>query len=314
MSGKKIAGALAVALLTLAGTGAVARAADPDSCKIVRVADGGWTDNTAQNGVLTSILKGLGYQPNVSVLAVPIILEGMKGNGVDMWLDNWMPSQTAEAGPYLKDKTVESVATNLEGAGYGPAVLDDAYAGGVKDLSDLHKFKKQFDGKIYGIEPGNDGNRILQSAIDDPANQLQGWELVESSEQAMLAQVDRFAKDKQWIIFLAWAPHPVMSKMKLHYLTGFEKDGFGPSTVHTLTRAGYTTACPNVGQLLKNLKFSMELEGSIMEAILAGTDGEVAATDWLKKNPGDLEGWLKGVTTFDGKDGLPAVKASLGLN
>ena len=314
MSGKGIAGAFAVALLTVAGTTAAAQAADPESCKAVRVADGGWTDNTAQNGVLTTILKGLGYEPKTNVLAVPIILEGMKGKDVDIWLDNWMPSQTAEVSPYLKDKTVDTVAANLEGAGYGPAVLDDAAAAGVKDLSDLHKFKEQFDGKIYGIEPGNDGNRILQAAIDNPANNLQGWELVESSEQGMLSQVERARKDKKWIIFLAWAPHPVMSTLPLRYLSGFEKDGFGPSTVHTLTRANYVTDCPNVGRLLKNLKFSMALEGSIMEAILAGTDGEVAGKDWLKKNPGDLDAWLKDVTTFEGKDGLPAVKASLGLN
>ena len=42
-------------------------------------------------------------------------------------------------------------------------------------------------------------------------------------------------------------------------------------------------------------------------------DGAVAARNWVKANPDKLAAWLDGVTTFDGKDGLAAVKASLGM-
>ena len=34
------------------------------------------------------------------------------------------------------------------------------YDDGLKDFADIAKFKDQLDGKIYGIEPGNDGNRL----------------------------------------------------------------------------------------------------------------------------------------------------------
>ena len=51
-----------------------------------------------------------------------------------------------------------------------------------------------------------------------------------------------------------------------------------------------------------------------MGAILNdGEDPEDAATAWLTANPGVLAGWLDGVTTFDGGDGLAAVEAALGL-
>src|SRR3546814_10756865 len=56
------------------------------------------------------------------------------------------------------------------------------------------------------------------------------------------------------------------------------------------------------------------MEGAIMGAILNdGKNEKVAATEWLKANPGVLDGWLAGVQTVDGKDGLAAVKAHLGL-
>ncbi len=51
-----------------------------------------------------------------------------------------------------------------------------------------------------------------------------------------------------------------------------------------------------------------------MGAILDdGQDPEDAAEAWLKKNPDVLDGWLDGVTTFDGGDAMAAVKSDLGL-
>ncbi|HMF68042.1 MAG TPA: glycine betaine ABC transporter substrate-binding protein, partial [Phyllobacterium sp.] len=89
---------------------------------------------------------------------------------------------------------------------------------------------------------------------------------------------------------------------------------FGGAIIHTNVRAGYTTECPNIGKLLTNLKFNLQMENEIMGKILDdGEDGAKAATEWLKANPAILDTWLAGVTTYDGKEGLPAVKSSLGL-
>jgi glycine betaine/proline transport system substrate-binding protein len=302
---------LASALLAISAV--AAQAAEPESCKTVRMADVGWTDNTAQNGLFKTVLKGLGYTTEDQVLALPVIMESLKNKDLDIFLDNWMPSNEANVKPYLDDKSLDMLGANLTGAGYGPVVPDYVAAAGVKDVKDLGKNADKFDKKFYGIEPGNDGNKIVQAKIDDPASGLKGWELVESSEQGMLAQAQKSMKNKEWIAFLGWTPHPVMGKMNLVYLTGFENDGFGDAQIKTLTRPGYSAECANVGKLLSNLKFDLAMESSIMEAIDGGTEGEKASADWLKANPGVLDAWLAGVTTVDGKDGLSAVKSNLGV-
>jgi glycine betaine/proline transport system substrate-binding protein len=301
----------AIALGLVAGS---AQAADPESCKAVRFSDVGWTDIQATTGVATVILKALGYEPEVQVLSVPVTYQSLKNKDIDVFLGNWMPSMTADVQPFLDDKSVEQLTTNLEGAGYGIVVPKYVADAGVTELSQLSEHKDQFEGKIYGIEPGNDGNRIVQGMIDDPANKLEGWELVESSEQGMLAQAEKTMKDDGWIAFLGWTPHPVMGQMNLHYLGGMGDSGFGAATVLTNVRAGYASECPNVGKLLGNLKFDLGSEGAMMDAILSqGKDAETAATEWLKANPSALDAWLAGVTTFDGQDGLAAVKSSLGV-
>jgi glycine betaine/proline transport system substrate-binding protein len=306
--------ALAVALA--AGT-ATAFAAEPDSCKTVRFSDVGWTDITATTATATTVLDALGYDTDIKVLSVPVTYTSLKNKDIDVFLGNWMPTMEADIAPYREDGSVETVRENLEGAKYTLTTNAAGAALGIKSFEDIAKHKDELDGKIYGIEPGNDGNRLILDMISADTFGLKDFDVVESSEQGMLAQVARAAKSDEPVVFLGWEPHPMNANFELTYLTGGD-DIFGPdlggATIYTNVRQGYTAECANVGKFLENLKFTLAMENEIMSAILDdGQDPEDAAEAWLKKNPGVLDGWLAGVTTFDGGDGMAAVKSELGL-
>ncbi|NOR22993.1 MAG: choline ABC transporter substrate-binding protein [Desulforhopalus sp.] len=292
-------------------------ASDPASCKEVRFSDVGWTDITATTATVSIVVEGLGYSTKTQLLSVPVTYTSLKNKDIDIFLGNWMPTMKADIEPYTKDGSVEVTGRNLTGAKYTLAVPQYVYDGGLKSFADIAKFKSELKGKIYGIEAGNDGNRLIQGMIDENKFGLKKFKLVDSSEAGMLSQVSRAIKRKNWIVFLGWAPHPMNANFKLAYLSGGD-DVFGPNfggaDVYTNTRKGYTTECPNVGTLLKNLKFSLEMENEIMGAILDdGQEPVKAAKIWLKKNPSVLNSWLKGVKTIDGKDGLASVKKHLGI-
>ena len=287
-------------------------AAEPESCKTVRFADVGWTDIQVTTGVTSVVLEALGYQPEVSTLSVPVTYASLKNKDIDVFLGNWMPSMSADIKAYLDDKSVEQIGTNLEGAGYGLVVPQYVADAGVKSLADLGANAEKFGGKIYAIEAGNDGNRIIQTLIDDPKNNLSGYQMVESSEAGMLTEAEKAIKNNEWIIFLAWTPHPIMGEMKIHYLDGMGDSGFGAASVLTNVRAGYTAECPNVGKLLSNLKFTLEMEGAMMEPVLKdGADPKETARTWLKAHPDAAKAWLQGVTTADGNDAAAALDAAL---
>ncbi|MEQ8395156.1 choline ABC transporter substrate-binding protein [Thalassobaculum sp.] len=298
-------------------TTAPALAADPASCQKVTFSDVGWTDITATTAAASVVLDALGYEPKTQILSVPVTYASLKNKDVDVFLGNWMPSMAADLKPYTDDGSVVSLTANLEGAKYTLAVPSYVAAAGVKSFADLAPNKAKFDGKLYGIEPGNDGNRLIQDMIDKDAFGLKGWEVVESSEQGMLSQVARAARGKEWIVFLGWAPHPMNANFDLTYLAGGD-DFFGPdyggATVYTNVRAGLTKECPNLGKLITNLKFTLEMENAVMGSILDdGMQPEKAAAKYLKAHPDLAMSWLDGVTTFKGEDAKKAVSAKLGL-
>jgi len=303
-------------LATALSSGA-AFAADPESCKAVSFSDVGWTDITATTATASVILEALGYQPSVEILSVPVTYTSLKNKDIDVFLGNWMPTMEADIKPYLEDKSVETIVTNLEGAKYTLAVPKYTFDAGLKDFADIAKFKDKLDDKIYGIEAGNDGNRLILDMISANKFDLSGFELVESSEAGMLSAVQKAASSKEDVVFLGWEPHPMNANIEMAYLSGGDEvfgPNYGGATVHTNVRAGYTTECPNVGKFVTNLVFSLKMENEIMGAILNdGKEPNAAASEWLKANPDAVTPWLAGVTTFDGGDATAAVKSALGM-
>ncbi|TKD15441.1 choline ABC transporter substrate-binding protein [Rhodobacter capsulatus] len=301
-------------LLAGAATVSLALPAAAD-CNKVTFSDVGWTDITATTAVTTTVLQALGYETDIKLLSVPVTYTALSSGDVDVFLGNWMPSMEADLAPYRDDGTVETVRTNLVGAKYTLATNAAGAALGLKDFADIATHKDALEGKIYGIEPGNDGNRLVLDMITAGKFGLTGFEVVESSEQGMLAAVAKGEKDNTPVVFLGWEPHPMNANFKMSYLTGGD-DVFGPNfggaEVNTNVRKGYVAECPNTGKLLTNLEFSLAMENEIMGKILDdGIDPPTAARDWLAAHPEVLAPWLAGVTTKDGGDGLAAVTAAL---
>jgi glycine betaine/proline transport system substrate-binding protein len=274
------------------------------NCDSVTFSDVGWTDITATTAVATVLLESLGYETDIKVLSVPVTYTSMAAGDIDVFLGNWMPTMEADIAPYREAGTVDTVRANLEGAKYTLAVNKVAADLGIASFADIAKHKDALNGKIYGIEPGNDGNRLIIDMIGADAFGLAGFEVAESSEQGMLAQVARADRRNEPVVFLGWEPHPMNANFQMSYLTGGD-DYFGPNlggaTVFTNTRAGYVTECPNVGKLLTNMEFTLAMENEIMGKILDdGMDPAEAARMWIEANPDAVAVWLDGVTKRDG--------------
>ncbi len=292
-----------------------AHAAEPQTCRDVRMAGPGWTDIDATNAMAGVVLKALGYRQDVANLSVPITYQGLKKGQVDVFLGNWMPAQGPLVKPFVDERSIDVLHANLSGAKFTLAVPDYVAAAGVRSFADLERFADRFGGKIYGIEPGAPANQNIKRLLADHALGAANWSLVESSETGMLTQVERAVRDRRWVVFLAWEPHLMNTKFRLTYLSGgdayFGPD-YGGATVNTVARAGFAGQCANLARLFRQMTFTVDLENRMIADMLDHkTPPALAAQRALKADPARVAGWLDGVTTAAGAPGLPAVRAAL---
>jgi glycine betaine/proline transport system substrate-binding protein len=295
--------ALLGAVLLTAASGA-STAAEPAECRNVRFGVVGFSDVAAVTAITSEVLARLSYAPASVNLPIPIIFASLQNRNIDVFLGNWMPAQEADSKPYLANQSVEVVGPNLEKAKFTLAVPQYLYDAGLKDFAAIKNYAGALDSSIYGIEPGAAANRLVLGMIKANAFGLGHFRLIESSEQGMLAELERAYRTHKPFVFVGWDPHPMNLRFKIQYLAGgdatFGPD-FGGATINTVTRSGLSQECPNLGKLLHNLKFTLTGESEIMAAILDRHEQpDVAAKEWLSTHPELVSTWLTGVSSFDG--------------
>lgn len=305
-------------LLSLIGAAlfsAHAMAAEPASCKSIRMGVVSWTDVVATSAMADVLLNGLGYDSKQTSPVQQIIFAGIRDKRLDIFLGYWKPAMDNNIAPFLAAKQVKVFdKPSLADAQATLAVPQYVADAGLKTFADIARFKDKLGGKLYGIEPGSGANTDIQKMIDTNRFGLGGFKLVASGEAGMLAAVQRAVNRKEFVVFVGWTPHPMNINMKMAYLTGSE-DVFGPdegrATVSTVTAPDFAERCPNANRLLENLTYTAAQESQLMVPIMERQSPQDVARQWLRDHPEDLQRWLAGVTTFDGRDGVAAVQASL---
>ncbi|MFO7801244.1 MAG: ABC transporter substrate-binding protein [Desulfovermiculus sp.] len=313
--------ALAAVMLCVAGP---AWAKKGQEVRLVQV---NWTGVTAKTETAAYLLEQLGYKTDVITASVPIMFQSLAQEQRDVAMGLWLPTQRGMIRKHMRKGDIDLVTTNLSGAKYTVAVTKEAYEDGVQHFSDLDQYKDKYDGTIYGIEAGNDGNKVILDMIDDDAYGLGDWELMPSSEAGMLTQVRReIDRGNPWVAWLGWAPHPMNLSIDMKFLHGGEKywgPNQGAATVRTICRTGYAWKNPNIGQFFENFVFTVEEQAQMGEYVLnQDMDYVEAGKKLIKEKPELLERWFDQggtyttdvVKTADGKqDALKAVREAMGL-
>lgn len=286
--------------------------------KEVRFGAVSWTGVTIKTELGKHILDSIGYDASIKNLSVPIVYKALDMGDIDIFLGNWMPSMESIANKFFEKGTVVKYVANMPGAKYTLAAPSFVVASGLKDFSDIAKYADKLDHKIYGLEPGNDGNLIIQSMIDANTFGLGDFTITPISEPLMLAEVKSLSKEGKWVVFLGWSPHYMNEIIDMKYLTGSTGDTFGEddgtATVFTNIRKGFDKKMPNVGHFLNNFIFPISMINEV--SLMMQNDKELnhseAGLAYLKEHPEVYKSWLAGVTTADGKQpALPVFEANL---
>lgn len=176
------------------------------------------------------------------------------------------------------------------------ATLILAGCGGSKTSSDYIGDQVKFE--IIGIDPGAGLMQATEKVLTEYG--LDDWTLIEGSDTAMMASLDKAYKAKQPIIITGWTPHWMFSKYDLKYLEDPKKVYGEDEKIHTIVRAGLKDDEPTAYEFLDRFQWTPADMETVMGLIVDGAEPEAAAGQWVEDNADKVNEWIDGLSLSSG--------------
>ncbi len=246
-----------------------------------------WDCANASTHVVAALIEDeLGKKVDVTSVDAGPMWTGMARGDFDAMNCAWLPATHEAYYEEYKDDVV-NLGPNLDGARIGlvvPAYVD------IESIEDLKDYVDEFDGKITGIDPGAGIMAATEDAIEK--YELDEFDLVEGSDAAMTAALERAIDRDEWIVITGWTPHWKFASHDLKYLED-PKNVFGDAEhIATIVTPELEEQHPDVFTLLDNFYWTPEEIGVVMGYIEDGIDPFDAARKWISENPERVEEWL----------------------
>lgn len=247
-----------------------------------------WDSCVASNNVVAAVIEDrLGYDVDLTSVDAGPLFAGLARGDFDAFMCTWLPS-THEAywdeyGDSLADMNV-----SIDGADIGWAVPSYVDVDSIEELNDNAAL---FDGEVIGIDPGAGLMRASDTALSE--YDLSNFTVIDGSDAAMAAALDRAITRGEPIIVTSWRPHWMWAAYDIKYLDD-PRGVFGAAEqIHTVVNDDFAETGPaDVLEFLGNFNWTSTHMGDVMLKIREGMDPADAARAWIADNPELVESWF----------------------
>lgn len=247
-----------------------------------------WDSCVASNNVVAAVLEDrLGYDVELTSVDAGPMFAGLARGDFDAVMCTWLPvtheAYWAEFGDDLVD-----LRASLDGADIGWAV--PAYVD-LDSIEDLNANAVMFGGQVIGIDPGAGLMRASDEAIE--AYGLTNFKVIDGSDAAMAAALDRAITREEPIIVTSWRPHWMWAAYDIKYLAD-PLGVFGASEqIHTVANAGFAADGPaDALAFLRNFNWTGADMGDVMLKVREGMEPADAARAWIAENQDLVDSWF----------------------
>jgi len=254
---------------------------------------GGWTENEAVSNLSMVILEeDLGYdEVSVETADLGLVFQGVAGGDYDAFQDVWMPNHSVQL-EEVKDDVVQLDPWFDGTTKFSIAVPSYMNIDSIDQLNDTGATE------IIGIEPG----AIIMTAI--PENTIPEYnldlELIESSTQGMLSEIERRFQDEEEFAFIAWSPHWMNTEYDFTYLedpkntlTNEEGDSLTePSELSSIVRKDLEEDDPVAFAFLNEFTMTEDQLNELEAVIVEEGDPVAGSRAWLEDNRDVVQPWI----------------------
>lgn len=238
----------------------------------------GWSSTEVPTEIIKQILEEEGYDVEVTLLDQPLIFEGLKNKEVDFFMDAWLPYTEEALWDEYGDDLIK-VAESYEEAPLGWAVPEYVEEDSIEDIK---KVPEKFDGKVYTIDEGAGVATIGYDVIDD--YELDEFEMVPSSEGAMVGKLDAAVNQEEPVIITGWRPHSMFTQYDLKFLEE-PKENYKEDTIYVISYEEITEEHPELYDILSNWSIDIDdLEEMMYEHEINDRPFDELASEWIEEN------------------------------
>ncbi|WYP27238.1 glycine betaine ABC transporter substrate-binding protein [Alkalihalobacillus sp. FSL W8-0930] len=249
-----------------------------------------YSDGTAFAYVWKQLLEEEGYDVNITTFEKAFLFEGTINGDLDVAFPAWLPF-TDEAYVTLDSDEMELTEDHLLYEGAHNGLVVPTYMEDINSIEDLPDAIDQFNGEIAGIDPGSSLMQIMNNDII-PHYQLDSYELTNSSEQAMMQQLDTAYQNQEPVVVTLWSPHYAFEDYDLKYLEDPDNVFGDPDSIYYMGRNGFSEDFPKADSWLKNSFFEENQLAELLSLRQELGDEEEAAAEWIENNRELTDSWL----------------------
>ncbi|WP_283153783.1 glycine betaine ABC transporter substrate-binding protein [Guptibacillus hwajinpoensis] len=279
---------LMVAVLTACGNSGESGADTEGKDKTIAIGQINWAENIAVTNMWKVILEDKGYNVEFNYLNMGSTMTALDSGDLDASLEVWLPVQDANYLEKYQDTVNFSEETWFDDAKVGlvvPTYLED-----INSVQDLNENKELFNSEIVGFDPGAGTMEVTEQLIEEYDLD---FELIPSSESAMLAEIKKAVKNEKPIVAPLWSPHWVFSKYDLKFLEDPKNTFGGVEKIHHATRQGFNKDYPEVSNWLKNWKMNEQQIGELIDYVESSEEPADGAKKWVAENQNLIDEWMK---------------------
>ncbi|WP_153461701.1 MULTISPECIES: glycine betaine ABC transporter substrate-binding protein [Sediminibacillus] len=247
-----------------------------------------WTSTEAPTAIATQILEEAGYNVETSLLTQPVIWQGIQDQEIDFFMDAWLPYTEKELWNEYKED-LQKVATSYESAPLGwvvPSYVEE------ETIDDLAGKADKFDNEIVTIGAGAGIVEISKEVMNDKNYNLDGYELVPSSESAMMGVIDSKTKNKEPFVITGWRPHSMFAKYDLKFLEDTQEH-FQYDNVYVLSYKGLEEKHPRAYEIMSKWSIDVaDLEEMMLAYEKEDTSFEDSAAEWIEEHRDQVDKML----------------------
>lgn len=257
-------------------------------CKNTLFGQTSWTSTEAPTQISKPILEGAGYNVEIKQLTQPVIFESLKSHDLDFFMDAWLPhTEAALWDDYKSD--LQKVATSYENVPLGwvvPSYVEK------ETIAELEGKGDKLGGEIVTTGAGAGIVEISKGVMNDEDYNLDGFELIPTSEGTMMGVIDTKTQNKEPFIITGWRPHSMFAKYDLKFLEDTQGH-FKYDNVYVLSYKGLEEEFPEAYEIMSKWSIKVEdLEGMMLAYENDGTSFEESAAQWIEEHRDQVDEML----------------------